>query len=131
MHQRHQPELPPRTLLFQLQPAQLHRPQAQRKSLWIASEGHGAVAPDLPRELIQQDHERQGPVRLCIPCVELTGDGASGQAQKALLQQLVKGMVLGEPLVRQGFGEPEGQNLAGLVALVLVVTKNGPNGSAL
>lgn len=117
VHQRHQPELPPRLLVFGRQPAQLHRPQAQCQGLGIASEGHSAVAPDLPRELIEQQHQRQSPGRLCIPCVELAGDRSSGQGNESLLQQLVKGRVLSEPLVSQSFGELELENLAGLVPL--------------
>lgn len=39
----------------------------------------------------------------------------SGQPQKALLQQGVKGRVLGEPLTRPALHEPELQNLAGQV----------------
>lgn len=51
VHQRHQSELPPRLLGLRLQPAALHRLQAQRQGPGIAREGHGGVAPDLPREL--------------------------------------------------------------------------------
>lgn len=79
LEQRHQPELPPCLLGFSRQPAALHRMQAQHQGLGITVEGHAGVAPDLPRELIQQQHQRQSPGRVRAPGVELTGDGASGQ----------------------------------------------------
>jgi len=60
---------------------------------------------------------RSNSCRASPPCVELAGKRLAGQSEEAFPQEDIKGSVLGEPLVRQGFGEPEGQNLAGLVAL--------------
>ena len=40
VHQRHQPELPPRLLGFGLQPAQFHRLLTQGQRLGIAGKGH-------------------------------------------------------------------------------------------
>jgi len=53
VHQRHQPELPPRLVGLRLHPAKLQRPQAERLGLGIASESLGAVAPELAGELIE------------------------------------------------------------------------------
>jgi len=47
-----------------------------------------------------------------------TGAGPPGQAKEAFAHQGVKGRILREPLARQGFAEPEDQNLAGLFSLV-------------
>ena len=115
VHQRHQPELPPRLRRFGRHPAQLHRLLTQGKRLGITRKSHGGVAPDLPRELIQQQHQRQGTAWLSTPGIEFAGDRLPGQSEKALPQQVVKGSVLGEPLLRSGFGKPELENLAGLV----------------
>ena len=75
VHQRPQPELPPRLLWLRLQPAPLHRLQTLSQSLGIAREGHGVVAPDLAGELIEQQHQRQAPGGFRAPGVELTGEG--------------------------------------------------------
>jgi hypothetical protein len=56
--------------------------------------------------------------RLSAPGVELASDRLPGQAEEAFAHQGVKGRILGEPLARLGFREPEGQNLAGLYSLV-------------
>jgi hydrogenase accessory protein HypB len=113
----HQPELPPRLLGFGLPPSPDPAPAGSRPGPahhrsrpWPYRARAGGV-------LIEQQHQRQGPGRLSAPGEELTSDRASGQPEEALPQQLVKGKVLGEPRARQGFGEPEGQNLAGLFSL--------------
>ncbi len=46
-----------------------------------------------------------------------TGAGPPGQLEKAIAHQGVKGEVLGKPLARPGFADPEGQNLAGLFSV--------------
>jgi hypothetical protein len=117
VHQRHQPELPPRLLWLGLQPAPLHRLQTLSQSLGIAREGHGSVAPDLAGELVEQQYQRQIPGRRSAPGVELAGEGLPGQPEEAIPHQPVEGSVLGEPLARPGFAKPEGENLAGLVPL--------------
>ena len=113
MHQRHQPELPPRLVVLRLHPAQLQRPQAERQGLGIASESLGVVAPELAGELIEQQQQRQGVLWRFAPGVQLAGDRLVGELQEALPHQRVKGRVIVKPLAGGGVVEPEVQDRFG------------------
>lgn len=54
----------------------------QRKSLGIDSKGHGGVAPDLPRDLIEQ-HDREGTGRFSAPGAR-SAPAALGSAHPSL-----------------------------------------------
>ena len=110
VHQRHQPELPPRLLRFRLQPAQLHRLQAQRQGLWVASESHGGVAPDVPRETIEQPILGQGSGRRLGPGTDLSGDGRVREPPEAIPHHAIEGRILGETLAQTAFLALEEQN---------------------
>lgn len=114
VHQRHQPELPPRLVGLGLHPAQLQRPQAEGQGLGIASESLGAVTPELAGELIEQQQQRQAALGGFAPGAQLTGDRLAGEAQEALPHQCIKIRILAEPLAGGGVVEPEIQDRFGI-----------------
>ena len=114
MHQRHQPELPPRLVGLGRHPAQLHRLQAERQGLGIASESFGGVAPELAGELIEQQQQRQGVLWRFAPGAQLAGDRLVGEVEEALSKQCVKGRVFGEPLAGGCVVEPKVQDRFGI-----------------
>ena len=52
VQERHQPELPPRSLRFRCDPSPLQRFQAELQSLRISGKSLGFTTPDLTSELI-------------------------------------------------------------------------------
>ena len=113
VQERHQPELPPRSLRFRCDPSPLQRGQAQLQSLRISGKSLGFTTPDLTGELIQQQHKGQTAAGPTAPVVQLSSEGTLNGLAESLSHQGIKAVASTKPLPGTALLKPELQNVVG------------------
>jgi len=95
---RHQPVLPA-----------IHRQHREMPRQRVGGEGVAGVAKAVARELVQQDQQRQRPLRRLRPVIQLAPGGGEMSRLEPVAEQGVEAVVLGEPFRRTGLF-PEGDD---------------------
>ena len=113
VQERHQPELPPRSLRFRCDPSPFQRCQAELQSLRISGEGLGLAPPDLTGELIQEQHQGQTGAGPTAPVLQISSEGALNGLAESLSHQGIEAVAATKPLPGTALLEPELQNVVG------------------
>lgn len=88
--------------------------QAEFEGLAISGIGRCLAAPDVPWELVEQQHESQGCLWVSIPVLPVSVDRLPHRSAKPAVDLVVHARPPSEPLDRSAFQKPECQDLLGL-----------------